>query len=225
MATWGAHFRIAEKILQQTCCLDEEAFLVGNIGPDCGMLTGEWDKFDPPKAVSHWKNASNKTDPEPYYQKYLSDADKSDHHRYSFLVGYYVHLISDAAWSKLYLQLKREQLSEFADFGRDKNLTMAVKRDWYDQDYLYLVTNPRNIFHDLFTKIESFPDYLDYFPAGAVEFQMKEIQKFYLNYKHNPFRDYRYLTVDEMNNYVEQAVELSVTELLNKNLISGIKYA
>lgn len=219
MATWGAHLRIAEIILNQNPGYDPEAFLVGNIGPDCGMFTGEWDKFDPPKAVSHWKNEQNQTIPEPFYQKYLQNADRSDLHRYSFLAGYFVHLICDAAWTANYLKIKRAELHEFKDFGKNPDLTRAVKNDWYDQDQLYFTNNPDNVFNNIFCKIQSFPDYLDYFPQGAVEFQMKEIQRFYQTYSRDPNREYQYLTTVEMNNFVNTTAELAVKELQNRNLM------
>lgn len=37
MATWGAHIRIAENLLNLGFNLDEETFLVGNLAPDCNQ--------------------------------------------------------------------------------------------------------------------------------------------------------------------------------------------
>ena len=54
MATWMVHFRIAENLLKMGLLTSEKEFVVGNIGPDCGLpdeVTGE---FYPAKQVTHF---------------------------------------------------------------------------------------------------------------------------------------------------------------------------
>ena len=70
MATWGAHIRIAEAILNADSSLDEKAFLVGNIGPDCGEPYEDRSEFFPSKKVSHWINEDKKIDADKFYDKY-----------------------------------------------------------------------------------------------------------------------------------------------------------
>ena len=54
MATWGAHFRIAENILKEYPNLNRSFFAIGNIAPDCGIPNENWTSFTPPKDVSHF---------------------------------------------------------------------------------------------------------------------------------------------------------------------------
>lgn len=52
---------------------------------------------------------------------------------------------------------------------RDKNYDKGFRK------------NPKCIFHRIFKNIESFPNYLDYYPAGAIERQLRYISEFILN--------------------------------------------
>lgn len=54
MATWVTHFRIAEALISRDLPVSKIDFLVGNIGPDCGLI-GEDGKPMPPKEITHFK--------------------------------------------------------------------------------------------------------------------------------------------------------------------------
>ncbi len=209
MATWGAHIRIAEAILEVHNHLDEKSFLVGNIGPDCGEPNEDWTEFLPPKLVSHWLNSDNRIDAEAFFKKHLS-MPIDDKNQYSFLLGYYSHLITDIEWGKMFRK-KRESDSVYDRLETDKNFIWTIKEDWYDLDHLYFKKNPNSIFYRLFKNIELFPNYLEYYPAGAVEKQIKYIRDFYMSYDDNPVRDYIYLTEDEMNHFVASTSEMIVS--------------
>ena len=47
MATWIAHMRIAEHFMKKDAALDNALFLVGNIGPDCGVPNEDWSVLRP----------------------------------------------------------------------------------------------------------------------------------------------------------------------------------
>ncbi|MDR1687780.1 MAG: hypothetical protein LBS21_04110 [Clostridiales bacterium] len=56
MASWLAHLRIADKLLDGIGSLPREHFIVGNIAPDSGEpVNGNWNVFTPSKNVSHWE--------------------------------------------------------------------------------------------------------------------------------------------------------------------------
>ena len=58
------------------------------------------DIFDPPKKITHWVD-NGKINAQNFYNKYLSDINvQKDADRCSFLMGYYVHLLTDIEWSK-----------------------------------------------------------------------------------------------------------------------------
>lgn len=202
MATWGAHIRIAEAILNIDNSLDEKHFLVGNVGPDCGEPNEDWSEFFPPKSVSHWINEDNLIEAEKFYEKYLNEKIE-DNKLYSFLLGYYVHLLTDIEWSKM-VDEKKKIDAEYKKLETDKKFIWTIKKDWYDLDHLYFKKNPNSIFHRIFKNIESFPDYLDYYPAGAIERQLKYISGFYTKYNGSPEREYIYLTEKEMNDFVNK---------------------
>jgi len=45
MATWIAHLRIAENILNKGYNFEPKAFVVGNIGPDSGVPNEDWSSW------------------------------------------------------------------------------------------------------------------------------------------------------------------------------------
>ena len=58
MATWVTHFRIAEALMKAGARVSKVDFLVGNIGPDCGIVDeeGSPSPFQRiPKSVTHFK--------------------------------------------------------------------------------------------------------------------------------------------------------------------------
>lgn len=59
MATWVTHFRIAEALMKAGVPVSKVDFLVGNIGPDCGIAHEEG-SLAPfrhvPKSVTHFKD-------------------------------------------------------------------------------------------------------------------------------------------------------------------------
>ncbi len=73
MATWIAHLRIAEKLLNKGYNFEPKAFVVGNIGPDSGVPNEDWSSFNPPKKITHWQGEDKKINPENFWDKYLKD--------------------------------------------------------------------------------------------------------------------------------------------------------
>ncbi|MBU5256106.1 zinc dependent phospholipase C family protein [Tissierella praeacuta] len=213
MATWGVHIRIAEAILNAHSSLDEKYFLVGNVGPDCGQPNEDWSEFFPPKSVSHWINEDNFIEAEKFYKKYLNKGIE-DNKLYSFLLGYYVHLLIDIEWIGI-MDEKKKIDNNYKKLEKDEKFIWTIKEDWYDLDHLYFRKNPNSIFHRIFKNIESFPDYLDYYPAGAIERQLRYIREFYTKYNGNPDREYIYLTEKEMDDFVSKKSN-DIIELLEK---------
>ncbi|MFD3158759.1 zinc dependent phospholipase C family protein (plasmid) [Haloimpatiens sp. FM7330] len=207
MATWITHLRIAENILNLGFKFDEKAFVVGNIGPDSGVPNEDWSNFDPPKKVTHWQGEDHKIKAVEFWDKYLNNADiKNDIETYSFYMGYYVHLLTDIEWSKLFNK-KKQTLLYKNGLDKDKNFIWTIKKDWYGLDYIYLSKNPNCIFHTCFKNINEVPDYLDYFPHKAFERQVKYITDFYLGENEETKENFIYLTEKEMDNFVEQSTD------------------
>jgi len=110
LATWGLHIRIAEKVLFRNKDLDIESFLVGNIGPDCGVPNEDRSAFSPPTEISHWKTGINKSiNPDEFVCEHLKKI-FNDHKEKSFLLGYYSHLLTDVEFSH-FLKSKKNTIS------------------------------------------------------------------------------------------------------------------
>ncbi len=208
MATWVAHFRMAQAILEQGYDFHRQMFLIGNIAPDSGMLTDDRRGYIPDKSVSHWRNADKVIEPECFYDIHLAQR-PDDNEAYAFLVGFYCHLIADLEWMKRIWKPKMATPLYAEPMAEDRQYIWEIKKDWYGLDFLYLYENPDSIFYTDFVHIESVPDYLPDFPEGAFTNRAKDTKAFYLN---NPDwdldRPYIYLNREEWDTYVNETIQV-----------------
>lgn len=216
MATWITHLRVGEKLLFKGLSKDE--FIVGNIGPDSGVPNEDYSNFDPPRSVTHWKNGEIKIDGESFYAKYLNDINREDNKRYSFYLGYYVHLLTDILWSKFHSEIQNKK-GYMERLKADPSFIWTIKMDWYGLDYLFLEKNPDNIFLDCLCKIENVEDYLDYFPKNAFNISIDNIKNYYLGENKETKENFTYLTEEEMNCFIDKATIEIRRILLEKNLV------
>ena len=206
MATWIAHMRIAEHFMKMHPELNNKTFLVGNIGPDCGVPNEDWSRFTPDTNITHWKTGEKKStiDAEGFRQSYLQQ-EKDE--KYPFYLGYYFHLLTDIEWTKLYDRKMQEPLYE-KGLAADKNFIWTAKKDWYGQDHVYLQTHKDSVFHREFSIIDDFPNiYFDFYPDNAFTRQVKYITEFYLSANEDPDRDFPFLSKEEMNDFVNSAIK------------------
>ncbi len=216
MATWMVHFRIAENLLKKGLLASEKEFVVGNIGPDCGLPDKETGEFYPGKEVTHFKEG-NKISPRLFLDQYMKQEtfDFTDP-RLSFYLGCYLHLVTDVEWSQLHQKKKKEPI--YQEILGTPEYTRMIKRDWYGADFVYLKEHSDTIFENVFQHITSFPDYLDIFPANQISKQIKRITDFYNGnaYEMALDPDYRfdYLTPDEVSQFVNGTTE-KLVHLLN----------
>ncbi|MDC7218919.1 MAG: zinc dependent phospholipase C family protein [Spirochaetales bacterium] len=224
MATWGLHLRIAEEILDRGYDLDPVKFIVGNIGPDCGVPNEDRTKFDPPAEVTHWSDKGKKyIYPDRFFDAYLAEK-VGDKEKRSFYIGYYTHLFVDKEWRK-FIERKKKSDPAYASLKEDKSLIRIIKKDWYCLDHLYMRDNPDNIFFRIFQYIDEFPNYLHYYERGAIMNQVRFITDFYLNPPKNLDRKYTYLSLKEMDDFVDRTV-FYIDELLEqKQLVYAPAFA
>ncbi len=208
MATWMAHLRIAEKLLERYPGLDRKCFLVGSIGPDAGVPNEDYTEFSPPKTISHWYDAAGRIDAEDFRRKYLINIQDYSKDEISFYLGYYVHLLSDLEWNKLYHKKKEEPIYK-DNLAADPRFIWTIKDDWYGQDAVFLMEHPNTFFHREFVHITEFPNkYFDFFPPEAFTKSLRRIIHSYLTMVEDPNREFKYLTKEEMNRYVEESTEI-----------------
>lgn len=201
MATWIAHLRIAENILKNMDDLDSIAFILGNVGPDSGVPNEDWSSFNPPKKITHWINEENNIDAERFFDKYIKN-NLIEYSKYSYVLGYYIHLLTDIEWSKFFNEKKNNALYN-KKLKEDASFIWTIKKDWYGLDFLYLEKNPNFIFHTIFKNIDQVPDYIDYFPKGALMKQVKYITEYYLGDNEETKENFIYLNEEEMDKFID----------------------
>jgi hypothetical protein len=217
MATWVAHFRIAEALLKQFD-LDTQSFLVGNIAPDSGVLADDNLSYIPSSHVSHWRNEGD-IQPERFYAECL-EGRSFDTAEYSFRLGYYAHLVADQIWAESIWRPKKLTPLYAEPMAKDPQFVWEIKKDWYGLDFLYLKENPQSIFHTDFVHIQDVPDYIaDLFPTGAFTKRIQDTKTFYLNPPDWDLdRPYIYLNRGEWNDYIVQAIMVTRDALIGKGV-------
>lgn len=218
MATWVAHFRLVEALLERGFALDRRMFLVGNIAPDSGVLNADKTGYEPPSDVSHWRGESPDIQPEQFYADHLADKTFSPD-EYAFRLGYYCHLIADQLWAeRIWRPKKFTKL--YSPIYDDAQFVWEIKKDWYGMDFLYLHDNPQSIFYTDFVQIDAVPDYIDdIFPAGAFTQRVKDTQSFYLNPPDWDLdRPYIYLNRQEWDDYITHTIDALDDALNAKNI-------
>lgn len=202
MATWVTHFRIAEELINRSLPVSKIDFLIGNIGPDCGLVN-EDGKFTPPKQVTHFMNG-REVQAELFFQQYeLNNLDITTA-KGSYLLGYYCHLITDEEWIKLTQVKKNEQVHQ-AIIGTPE-YNHLVKRDWYWLDFKYLRHNREHIFWTVFQNIQGYSEYLPFFSEGQTFQQIQNITDFYRNTKVPEDHEPVYLKEAEVDDFVQETV-------------------
>ena len=189
MANWITHTRIADILINKGLDVDIKGFCIGNIAPDCNIENENWTAYIPPKEVTHFMSEKeNKTtsDYEGFYNQFIKDKVFKSKEEYSFLLGYYSHLITDAQYQKFI----RDEIRVQNSFTRIKtNEEMRKKIEEYPEGFSTLkkVFGKWNVFADIieleneyikshtdcsYNKIlrntKGFPDYLDFFPENAI---------------------------------------------------------
>ncbi|MEA4831151.1 MAG: zinc dependent phospholipase C family protein [Oscillospiraceae bacterium] len=209
MATWMTHFRVADKFIDiiGKDKLDLPCFIFGNIAPDCGIPNDDNLTYTPDKDISHFGHTSNR-DYAAFRENYLED--KSDKESFSFYLGYYLHLLTDAEWV---CKIARPAEKQFKDSFTDKSsFICAIKTDWYDLDKLYLKKNPQMRAFSIFSGMKSFANiYFNFFPSTAFDWQLNRIRSFYLAPAGNLNREYKYLTEAELDGFMNESL-IDMTE-------------
>ncbi len=200
MATWIAHLRIADNLNKKITIQNRIPFIIGNIGPDCGVPNEDWSKFDPPADISHWRNdKTREIEHEDFYTKYCSK------NYDDFYLGYYVHLLTDDLWGKLVYKKKKIEYAE--EMKNDSNFIWTMKDDWYDLDKKYLNDSILESY-ELFRNVKEFPNiYFDFYPANAFIRQIGYISSFYESRDRHLIKEYKYLFESEMDDFVDQATK------------------
>lgn len=190
MATWVTHLMIADRVLKKVPKLDRHSFCVGNIAPDCNVENEDWTQFVPSREITHWMSAERKVaaDCNRFYREYIESRkdEIASEQELSFLLGYYAHLVVDAEFQRYIRDTKRvasvwKRMKEHPVLSNkiegvpenwDSVKTLITKNermnDIYTIEAEYLEEHPESSYLTEIIGLKSFPDYIDYLPAGAI---------------------------------------------------------
>ena len=211
MASWIVHLRIAENLLERISALDESLFAVGNIAPDSGIPDERWENFTPPSEVTHFQangDVHRNCRDLDFYRRYLGPISlQSKPREFSFLLGYFFHLITDNLWS---IRIGRPTSARFeAQFAADKNFIWEVKKDWYGLDFIYLRDHPESLFWRVFLHADYDCVDLDFLPAEAIRQRITYIKQYYQRSDEDiqamVSRPFVYLSQGGMDDFVQEA--------------------
>lgn len=161
MATWIAHCRIADKLLEYGFEIAREPFLLGNLAPDVSQIS---------KKITHCFDDDNgHIQPEDFYDSYLRDKNY-DADSYAFALGCYVHLLADVEWiGNVWRPLKHDKPDLCRRIETDSEFAYQFKRlEYFGHDFLFLHDNPDYSSWKIIQKIVSIPTYLDILPGDVL---------------------------------------------------------
>ena len=238
MASWITHLIIADEILKRIPNLDRRGFCVGSIAPDCNVENEDWTEFVPPKSVTHWMAGPRKR---------LSDADRfcgecienrrneiGAGEEYAFLLGYYAHLLTDAAYELMarneervraaWVRIRQDETLSRASVGMEENwdsikrlLTRReIKRTtlWYEAEYLQ--KNPESGYLTELLPLKEFPSYLAYLEPGCIVRKIGVMGR--VPEKSGPEPEWIAISREEYEAYIDDTIALILERFDRKGL-------
>lgn len=215
MASWIIHLRVAENVFEMLPPnkVKYEDFVFGNIAPDSGKPNENETSYHPPKTVTHFQPPKGYPDIDNFRNTYLKNVSVSDD-GFSFLLGYYSHLITDRCWMKYIFDPSTERFRDEYEAEERYVFIRKLKRDWYDLDKLFLLNTPSFKPYEIIGSKYSFNiQVLPFLSADIFEDLIRRIKEFYSNpYDRDPEDEFKYLTYGEMNDFIHRASD----DIMNK---------
>ena len=237
MATWVTHLMVADGVLARYPWLDKLGFAAGNIAPDCNQENEDWTAFEPPRSVTHWMTGERKqmSDCAGFRIAYLErrKPEISSLEEYSFLLGYYSHLLTDAAFQRFIREPDRvaavwrriladPELAERAE-NMDRTWDCAKKvipgndrtQGIYNMEAIYLNEHPDSLYLTCVLPLKSFPDYIDYLPEGGIVRKIG-VMGYVPQYQEN--QKYLSISPEEYSAFTEHAIDFVCRTFLEDGL-------
>jgi hypothetical protein len=142
-----------------------------------------------------------------FYRHYMgTNSLQPDPREFSFMLGYFFHLITDNLWS---IHVGRPTHARFeAQFTADKNFIWEVKKDWYGLDFLHLREHPQSLFWRVFLHAGYDGSDYEFMPAEAIRERITYIQQYYQRSDDETLamckRPFIYLSKGEMDEFVSE---------------------
>lgn len=230
---------IADGVLARFSHLDRRGFCVGNIAPDCNIENEDWTAFTPSREVTHWMRGHRKqaSDCNAFCDAYiLARKEKiQSAEEYAFLLGYYAHLITDAAFQAMIRDENRVR-SAWLRVKADDELSIAsagMKETWdtikklipkgermgeiYSMEAQYISSHPESGYLTEILPLKAFPDYIDYLPPGAIVRKIAVMG--YLPEIREKNTNYIALSKDEYAAFVRETIDLVADRFTEKGLL------
>lgn len=239
MATWITHLMIADGVLDRFPQLERRGFCVGNIAPDCNVENEDWTAFTPSREVTHWMQGQRKkaSDCDAFCDAYIlmrKDEIKSAE-EYAFLLGYYAHLITDAAFQAMIRDEDRVKAA-WCRVQADDELSIAsadMEETWdnikklipkaqrmheiYSMEAEYIEKHPESGYLTEILPLKTFPDYIDYLPSGAIVRKIGVMG--YLPKTSEDEMKYIALSKEEYAVFVSETINLVLEQFTKKGLL------
>ena len=234
MATWVTHLMVADRVLERVPELCRHEFCVGNIAPDCNVENEDWTQFTPPREVTHWMGAERKVaaDCDRFYMECIKNRKHliGSKEELSFLLGYYSHLVTDAEFQRILRDKDRvaatwERIRQHTELSK---LAVGMPENWDSVKRLinkhermkdistieaeYIEEHPDSGYLTEIMGLQSFPDYIDYLPEGAIVRKIGVMG--YLPEKEESQYPYVGMTREEYMSIVDSSVELVVAAIV-----------
>jgi len=207
---WGAHIRIADALIEQGIELSRKEFVIGNLGPDCNNEKQNGLGFDPPKKVTHWLDENNRVIPEKFFQSHIKNNDFEDDNQKAFLIGYYVHLLSDREWWN-FISVEMLGKNFFNEINLHDEMKSEFHKDFFQHDKLYFDYHPDSSYHYVIEKLTDIQVYLDYFKEKDFNMKIQYIFDYYKGYIIDKDREFKFIN----SGLIDEAFEYTVSRVRN----------
>jgi hypothetical protein len=205
MASWVTHLRIAKILGEKNDLgdLDLSLFYLGNIAPDSGeQVEGG---YIPAKTISHFGHSVNR-EYDRFFSEYLSRC--TDKVEYSFMLGYFAHLLADGIWVLTELDLLKKEFA--GDFLSDEDFYNELKKDLYTADREYINTHRDFVPAAMLMSQIGFENmYFPFFSRDAFDKQIKRIGKSIDSMTAGEYV-YNYILPQRVEKYIDNTVELII---------------
>ena len=209
MATWITHLRIGEILLRELKNIDKTAFYVGCLAPDSGKMVGNF-TYLPPKDVSHWKREGVSyeqrfEDNAEFFKKFVEN--EPDLAKYSFYLGYYVHILTDTMYVRDIIHPYIERLGK----PHWRENIEGIRKGWYEIDFRFLERNGGYEPFETLKEVREFKvNALDYFAPEDVFERISYAVDFYSTAKSD--KDCVFFTHDEA--FAEKMIEYMSEDII-----------
>lgn len=228
MANWITHIRIADILISKGIDVDIRGFVIGNIAPDCNVENEDWSGYIPSRETTHFMDKINDkttSDYEGFFNEYIKNKPFKSKEEYSFLLGYYCHLITDAKYA-LFIRDENRVSASFNRIKANPEMNKKIQgflesfdtlkkifgkwnvfSDIVELENKYITDNPDCSYNQILRKTKNFPDYLDFFPKNAINRKIPIMIKEYDDIKAMKGSGYYFFSVDEYENYLQDTAD------------------